>query len=647
MRALLTVQGDDLELVREQFKAFAKQIPLLYFVLSVNALAIIYTFARFGHPWISAYLPGAMVAFCIARGLVWWFRGVQDVSPEAALRMMRSTTRLAAVVAAAFSLWGFALYFYGDASAKSEVAFFLALTMIGCTFCLTHLRPAALIVAAIGVAPYSLFFAFADHGHSRVLSVILALVVFGVVATILRNYGDFAALVASRRALMEKHKETLRLADENFRLANQDPLTGLDNRRAFIAKLMALSSATGEPGREVALAFVDLDGFKDVNDDYGHEVGDELIKTLARAFAARAPEPTLLARLGGDEFAAVTAGPDAKARILAFADAVRERLRSPFMVGERTVKVGASIGVATAAPGDCDGHELLRRADVAMYKVKANGKFGVRVYSPDLDAERRRQALLMDEIRVGVARGEFEVFYQPIVDAKSNAIAAVEALLRWPRRPGGPIGPDAFIPAAEAGGLIEALGLFVLRRACEDFAGFDDIAVSVNVSPVQFRDRDFECKVATILAETGFPALRLSLEVTEGYLIDDPQRAAAVIAALRAIGVRVALDDFGAGYTSVNYLQKYGFSAIKIDRSLTSRIAIDEKARVLVTGVVYLANGLDMVVTAEGVETEEQARMLRIAGCQYLQGYYYHRPKSMKDLLAGVLGVRKPASAVA
>ena len=643
MRGLLKIQGDDLELLQEQFKAFAKQIPLLYFILSVNTLAIVYTFGRFGHPWISAYLPGALVAFCVYRGLVWRSRGVQDIAPAVALRMMHITTRLAAGIAAAFSLWGFVLYSYGDAGARSQVAFFLALTMIGCIFCLTHLRPAALIVAAIGVAPYCVFFTFADQGRSRILAVILAVVGVGMVATILRNYVDFAELVASRRALMAKHKETLRLSDENSRLAKQDSLTGLDNRRAFIAELMALS---GE-AREVAMAFVDLDGFKEINDDYGHEVGDELIKTLARAFAGRAPESAVLARIGGDEFAVVAAGPDAKAQILGFADTVCQRLRSPFMVGERKVRVGASIGVAAAAPGDCDGHELLRRADVAMYKVKANGKFGVEVYSPELDAERRRQTILMDEIRFGLARGEFEVFYQPIVEARTSAIVSVEALLRWPRRPAGPIGPDAFIPAAEAGGLIEPLGLFVLRRACEEFSGFADIAVNVNVSPVQFRDREFERKVAAILAETGFPPLRLCLEVTEGYLIDDPQRAAAVIAALRAIGVRVVLDDFGAGYTSINYLQKYGFSAIKIDRSITSRIAFDEKARVLVNGIVYLANGLDMLVTAEGVETEEQACILRIAGCQYLQGYFYHRPQPMIDLLAGALALPQPAFAVA
>ncbi|MDE3177432.1 MAG: EAL domain-containing protein [Pseudomonadota bacterium] len=635
LRELMTVAGDDLDLVKAQYRVFAKQIPLLYFILCVNTLAIVYTFARFGHQWITAYLPGVLVAFCISRGFTWWRRGDQEVSTEAALRLMRATTWLGIALAAVFSAWGFAIYGYGDAYAKGQMVFFLALTMIACTFCLTQLRAAALSVAFIGVGPYSVYFFFADHGNFRALAVILALVSIGMVTTILRNYDDFARLVISQRALLAEHKETLRLGEENSRLANLDPLTGLANRRRFIARLTELSGAA-----PLAMAFLDLDGFKTVNDEHGHEVGDALIAYVAKAFAQCLPEGALLARLGGDEFAALVSGPEAAREILAFAKAACARLEHALPIGARSVHVGVSIGVATAAAGDCDAHELLRRADVAMYHVKANGKGGVKLYGGELDHDRRMQSALKDEICGGLDRGEFEMHYQPIVDARSKEIVSVEALLRWPARAGGPLGPDAFIPTAEGEGLIDALGLFALRRACEDFLSFDKIAVSVNVSPAQFRDPDFERKVARVLAETGFPAQRLSLEVTEGYLIGNPERAASVIDALKAMGASVVLDDFGAGYTSIAYLQKYGFSAIKIDRSLVARIGEDEKARVLVTGVIYLANGLDMPVTAEGVETEEQARLLRLAGCQNLQGFRFYRPKPLRDWLG--LGLLAP-----
>lgn len=623
LRQVLTLKGDDPELVAAQFRVFVKQIPLLYFILCVNALALSYTFAPFGHTFLTTWVPLAMTAFCAARGVTWWRRGDRDIAPGTALAMMRSTSKLAGLIAAGFTAWGFEIYGYGDVIARVQVAFFLALTMISCVFCLTQVRAAAIIVAVIGVAPFSAFFFFVDGGQFRAIAVNLALVAIGVLATVLRNYRDFEKLVASQRALMTQHGETLRLSEENWRLANQDALTGLANRRAFLQRVAADAADKGE----VAVAFADLDGFKRVNDDYGHEIGDALIVAAARALAVHLPEGALLARLGGDEFAAVLAGEGAQARLHAFADAACTRFREPFGAGSRVVSVGASFGVAG---GLQEGDELIRRADAAMYHVKLNGKLGVQRYTQELDAARRSRLRLCDEIAEGLVRAEFEMFYQPIVDADTKAITSMEALLRWPRRPGGALEPGAFIPIAESEGLIEALGLFALRRACGDFADFGDLALSVNVSPTQLRDPDFPRKVADTLLATRFPARRLSLEITEGHLIDDPERAAAAIQTLKDMGVRVVLDDFGSGYTSIAYLQKYGFDAIKIDSSLASRVDFDARARVLVTGVVFLANGLDMSVTAEGVETDEQAALLRLAGCRNLQGFRFHAPKPLQ-----------------
>ncbi len=429
--------------------------------------------------------------------------------------------------------------------------------------------------------------------------------------------------------------ETRRLSDENYRLLNEDSLTGLANRHAFIAKLGDALNVERGSRESVAIVLVDMDGFKDVNGDFGHDVGDQLITKIAVLFHEMLPPNGRLARVGGDEFAALLCGPDAEAQGVAFTEAIGERLSQPFRIGDRVLKVRASMGRASAKVGECDERELLRQADVAMYFVKKNGTSGAQAYTLDLEQARRRRHSLGDEIRDGLRDREFEVFYQPIVDARSKAISSVEALLRWPRRPSGAIGPDQFIPAAELSGLIHPLGLFVLRRACEDVFPHAAVNLSVNVSPAQFHDPDFEKRVEEILAETKFPANRLNLELTEGYLVDNPQRAASAIAALKALGVSMVLDDFGSGYTSIAYLQQYGFGGIKIDRSLASRIAFDPKARVLVTGVVYLANGLDMPVTAEGVETAEQERLLRLVGCQTLQGYRFSRPKPIHELLIG------------
>ncbi len=260
LRELFTVKHEDADLLHAQYRIFVRQIPLLYFILAVNTMAVIYTFAPYGRPWITIYLPSLVLAVICVRGVIWWRRGEQETTAAVALQRMRSSIRLAAAFAAGFTLWGFLLYGYGDAYAKGQIVFFLALTMIACVFSLTYLLPAALTVTGIGVVPFGVYFFFQDDGRFRAVAVNLTLVAIGMVATILRNYNQFARFVASQRAFLVKHDETLRLADENSRLANIDALTELPNRRHFIARLGALCDdlATGE----IAMAFVDLDGFK-------------------------------------------------------------------------------------------------------------------------------------------------------------------------------------------------------------------------------------------------------------------------------------------------------------------------------------------------------------------------------------------------
>ncbi|HEY8066003.1 MAG TPA: EAL domain-containing protein [Methylosinus sp.] len=646
LHSSLSVPTDDVELIRAQFRAFARQIPLLYFILATNALAVMFTFVKFGHPWLSLYPPSALCLLCLVRGFSWWRIGRTQVPDDIAIRHMQRTNRLAFFIAVAFTAWGLALFAYGDgdAYAKAQIVFFLALTMISCNFCLMHLRSAALNVTLVGVAPFSLFFFFADDGHFRAAAVNLALAAIGMIAILMIYYRDFAHLVASRRSLREKQAETQRLSDENSRLANIDSLTGLPNRRALMTHLDERSGRQAADALPTAVVYIDLDGFKDVNDAYGHATGDRLIDIVAAQLVHVLPRGAMLARVGGDEFAAVISTPDAEHAARAFVSGVLASLAPPIRIGDRAVQIGASVGVCCAEPDGCDAQELFRRADVAMDHVKANGKSGMRVYSPDLDLERQRQQDIEDQLRRALRADELEVVYQPIVDAFENRVVAVEALLRWPRRPEGELSPDQFIPIAERSGLINQLGLFVLRRACEDFLRVEAIKLAVNVSPAQFRDPDFEQGVMRILMQTGFPAMRLELEVTEGYLIDHPQRAAGVISFLKTLGVAVALDDFGAGYTSIAYLLKYGFDRIKLDKSLVDRVTTDKATGVLVAGAIHMANALDMAVTAEGVESEEQAYVLGLAGCQRLQGFLFSRPMSLGAFLASAAAEPVPAA---
>lgn len=413
-------------------------------------------------------------------------------------------------------------------------------------------------------------------------------------------------------------------------LAMTDWLSHLPNRRALLERLEAVSES-GSP-EITCVVFIDLDGFKDVNDIYGHNVGDKLIVSIGSALRNLVPEGGMLARLGGDEFALTLGGEHAGEQAASFASAVLEYLNQPLRVGERTIHISASIGIAACSLVECNSSELFRRADIAMYHSKVTGKGRITHYDAELNNAREHQLNIENDIRDGLLRNEFDVWYQPIVDARTLATVGVEALVRWPRRPAGALPPDQFIGIAETSGLIYALGQFVLRRACQDLLSLSDLKLSVNISPAQFRDPEFENKVAGVITGSGFPAHRLQLEVTETYVLENPDRARAAIVNLKGLGTAVALDDFGTGYSSIGYLRRFNFDTIKIDKSLAGLIDTDEQAAALVGGTIRIASALGMAVTAEGIENEKQMKLLRLAGCDQLQGYWFSEPMPIEDL---------------
>ena len=416
------------------------------------------------------------------------------------------------------------------------------------------------------------------------------------------------------------------------RVARTDWLSHLPNRRAIIEALEQVSLRGDIDVKSVV--FIDLDGFKDVNDIHGHSVGDDLIVAIAKTLNERVPPGGMLARMGGDEFAMAIGGDRSEERAAAFAGSVLEFLNAPIRLGERTIHIGASIGIASGTLIECTSSELFRRADIAMYHAKITGKGRITHYDAELNRVREQQLEIENQIRSGLERDEFEVWYQPIVDARTQKMTSVEALVRWPRRPGGELGPDTFIAIAETSGLIYRLGQFVLQRACQDLAPFSDLKLSVNISPAQFRDPEFEDKVARVLNTTCFPANRLQLEVTETYVLENPERALAAIANLKALGTAMALDDFGTGYSSIGYLRRFNFDTIKIDKARAGLVDNDEQAAALVSGTVRIANALGMAVVAEGVENEKQMKLLRLAGCDQLQGFWFSQPLLIEAIIA-------------
>lgn len=620
------LQTDDMDLCRAQFREFVHQVPLMYLIVSWNAVAVAFTFRDHAGLLLSCGLGLVLCAVATVRGFWWTRNGRRNFADTEIIRKIQVTYVLAVILTGLFMAWSFMLYSYGDAGAKSQLIFFLALTQISTVFCLFPLRSAALSVATVATIPFLAFFSLVDGGELLPQAIMLLLVAGGMVVNIYKYNSTFAKLITSRKVLRQRQLEAQKLSDENRQIAFSDPLTGMPNRRALLSRL---ESATGAPERragQLAIAFIDLDGFKEINDVHGHQLGDQLITEVGRMLCELRGETSMLARMGGDEFAILFEGEDAGEVAARFSAEALSRLTVPVRIAGQLFQVGASVGVALDADGLTAPFELLRRADTAMYAVKANGKRGVQVYDSGLDEGRVWRRQIEQEIADGLGRSEFDVVYQPLVDARTQEAVCVEALVRWPGRPGGPLSPDEFIGIAEGSGSIQALGMYVLERACRETRSILGLRLSVNVAPTQFKDPDFCSHVREILARTGFPPGRLQLEITERHLIDYPERASAAIDALREIGVRFALDDFGTGFTSIAYLQSFGFGCVKIDRSLTSRLETDPKAGFLIAGLIQMARGLDISVVVEGVETARMAALLKTAGCRELQGYYFGRP---------------------
>ena len=415
--------------------------------------------------------------------------------------------------------------------------------------------------------------------------------------------------------------EAIRLSENRARYhAEHDMLTGLPNRRALQSQLNYDLSR----GNDLSLIYLDLDGFKETNDVYGHGTGDALLAAAAARMQDKVGADYTLARVGGDEFAIAVASDQLKA--VEIAGEILTAFALPFTVGAYRVSLGISIGLASKE-GIVDADELVRRADTAMYVAKARGKHCLQIYDPVLDSGRERRKKLETALRAAIEDDAVGVVFQNIVCARSRAVIGVEALARWEHPEFGYIPPDHFIPIAEASGLIVQLGRRILHAACMQARDWS-IDLAVNLSPAQFWDLGLADTIEEVLRITEFPAVRLELEITEGYLMRRPEAARKILNQLKALGVRISLDDFGTGYASIGYLQQLGLDSIKIDKSFIAAVTSNRKAADLARAIIAIGDALEIPVTAEGVETRAQAELMQAAGCARLQGWLFGRPET-------------------
>ncbi|HEX4764839.1 MAG TPA: EAL domain-containing protein [Lichenihabitans sp.] len=413
--------------------------------------------------------------------------------------------------------------------------------------------------------------------------------------------------------------------DRMAHMASHDSLTDLPSRLHFEETLAGMLARPGR--RMVTLLCLDLDGFKTINDTYGHPVGDELLRQVAARLRAILRRSEVAARLGGDEFAVlgcVEGGPPAA---MALAARIARCFRRPFDLGECTAHIDVSIGIALAEPSGRSGERLMRHADIALYAAKSEGRGVAKLYAEEMSVHVEARQLMSEDLRRAVAAGEFELDYQPLHNLGTDRITGFEALVRWRHPERGLIGPGEFIPVAEQNGLIVEIGDWVLREACRQAAGWpDSIKVAVNLSAVQFRKAGLVAMVEGALRDAGLAPQRLELEITESILLADSGTNLQTLHDLRALGIRIAMDDFGTGYSSLSYLRSFPFDKIKMDRSFVADVCVNPGSMAIVRAVTGLGSSLSITTTAEGIETPEQFARLKQEGFDELQGYLIGRP---------------------
>ncbi len=443
-----------------------------------------------------------------------------------------------------------------------------------------------------------------------------------------------AKLLQANAAIQEEISRRIASEDKIAYLAHYDTLTGLANRFTFDEKLNAAKQFAHDYGCQLSLLFVDLDGFKNVNDTLGHGVGDELLKEVAARLTYVIGAKDLCARLGGDEFAIVHVSEDARSTAAWLAEKIIAVVSDGHIAGGNQVFIGASIGISVLCGGTEDTAALLKHADLAMYRAKADGRGVYRFFEPEMGRQAEIRRSLELDLRKAVANGDFQLYYQPVVNLKARKVTGVEALMRWNHATRGFVPPIEFIPLAEETGLIVPMGDWALRRACADATQWpDDIRVAVNLSPVQFRNTSLITEVVDALGASGLAPDRLELEITESVILGDSSETLLILHRLRELGVRISLDDFGTGYSGLGYFRAVRFDKVKIDQSFIREMHDQPESLAIVRAAIGIGENLGICTTAEGVESLAQLERLLSEGCTEVQGFLFSKPQPNANVI--------------
>lgn len=634
----MSVTDENPELLKAQFAVFSSQVPLMYAIMLISAWALATTFITSAPPLLAIYVPLFFTVVCCVRLVGWWQSRHTVPTPQAAQEALARTNLFALVLGIAITAWSLALYPYGDPYMRGNIAFFMAITGVGVIICLLQLRSAAFMVGIIINIPFVLYFSFSGIPSFIGMAINTFFVSGALLMVVAVQFRHFAAAVDARTRL-----ETVN--EENSRLANLDSLTGLTNRRQFFSNLKEMSCEAEEKAQRLAVGIIDLDGFKPVNDLYGHVVGDSLLVEVGQRLVLLSDRNTHVSRLGGDEFALIIRDCGSDADLLAKGEQICTALRSPFVLADATVQISGSIGFSTYPHLADNVHELYERADYALYHGKRTNRGHAFLFSIDHVVEIEQSSRIEQALRNADLDQELSVVYQPIVDIGTRKTRAFEALARWNNPVLGNVPPALFIPVAERAGLVGGLTRIILEKALASAASWpEDVGLSFNLSTQDICAPDGVVRIVGTILASGIDPQRLDLEITETQMMHDFERAKSSIETLKALGCGIALDDFGTGYSSLSQLHALPLTKIKIDRSFVSDIDKNPASYKIVKSLLALSRDMGLGCVVEGVETREEMDTLASLGGQLAQGYFYSRAiaeAQINDFLPKTLEAKK------
>jgi diguanylate cyclase (GGDEF)-like protein len=619
-----------------QYAEMKRQVPLLYALLLVNACAVAYTHLDYAPTWLTIGFITLTGLVCAWRMVRWLFaRSAATISADEARRVLRHTVFFAGLLSITFITWSLMLDQYGGPIERGHVALFIAVTVIGCIFCLVYLPQAAMLVTATVTLPYLLYYFSQGDRVFSAMALNIALVTGVMIRVLLNSFAGFLTLVRSQATLAAKQQEAERLSVENARLAHTDVLTGLPNRRYFFTRFEeALRTARQKEGR-IAIGVLDLDRFKPVNDTYGHVMGDRLLVEVGKRLASQSTDTLILGRLGGDEFGILLLNDVEHARDIG--QSICETLSIPYAIEGHRVALGCSAGIAIFPDAGNTVHELFDRSDYALYHAKSARRGGCALFSLEHETQIRSERAVEAALQAADLEAELHVRFQPILCTETAAVLAVEALGRWTSPMIGSVPPDRFITTAERLGTIHSITITLFRKALVDFAAIPEtIGLSFNLSAHDIASPETIDRLIEAIEEAGLDPKRITFELTETAVMRDFDAAVTGIRSLRELGIRIALDDFGIGYSSLGYLRRLPLDKVKVDRSFTADM--DEvSGRNIITAILGLCRTLELDCIIEGVETEAQLRSLRSFGYRMAQGYFFAQPMTIRAFLTWMM----------